>query len=74
VGDPIDRYDEISEEAAILCGDGAPVTLEGELVLLLAADAPGLRHVFAVLAHAPARGPVFHLGNIEPDVGRPELA
>src|SRR5712691_1387010 len=48
------------------------VACKRELVLRIARDAPGFRHLLAVLAHALARRAIFDLENMQADIARPE--
>ena len=52
---------------------GALVRGEGEPVLRLARDLPRLRHLLAVLAHAPAGGAVLHARHVQLHVGEADL-
>jgi len=61
-------------ETLRLRGHRVLMASQRELVLLVAADLPGLRHLLAVLAHGLVRRPVLQAGNREPDLRGRELA
>ena len=67
-GNSVDRDDQIREETSILCRDGSLMALQGKFILLLTADAPGLRHILRVLTHASPGDAVLHLGYKETDI------
>src|SRR5215831_12841208 len=69
-----DGNDQIIEEAGFLPRDRFLVAGERDLVLRLAAYAPGLGHLLAVLAHALAGRAVLDLEYVEVDVPRLQRA
>src|SRR5258705_3939868 len=68
-----DRDHQIVEEAALPARNRALMTLERDLVLILASDLPLLRGDLGVLAHAQAGGAVRHRWDVQMNVSDPEL-
>ena len=71
---PVDRNDQIGKKAAIARRYSALMAFKRELILLPAANVPGLRHVLGVLTHASSGDAVLHLGHEQADIGGPQLS